>query len=110
MSKSTHKRKIRRQKEQRHLKKVETKIKYETTDMLMLIPLYVLHEHFGFGQIRGERFLTEFQRIFTAIANNDVRIETLAACVDNDIGLKYDIDTGVWEITKQMYRGRKKAR
>lgn len=108
MSKSTHKRIQRRLKERRHLDKVEQKIKYQTTDMLMLMPLYVLHEKFGFGQIRAERFLTGFQKIFTAVANNDVKIETLAACLDNDIGLKYDIDTGVWEITKQMYRGRKK--
>ena len=108
MSKGTHKRMQRRLKERRHLAKVEERIKYETTDMLMLMPLYVLHEHFGFGQRRSQRFLIEFQRIFTAIANGDVRTETLAACVDNDIGLRYDMDAGVWEVTRNMDRGRRK--
>lgn len=104
----THKRIQKRQKERRHLAKVEERIKLETTDMLMLMPLYILHEHFGFGQRRGQRFLIEFQRIFSAIANDDVKIETLAACLDNDIGLLYDTETGVWEITKNKDRGRKK--
>lgn len=53
------------------------------------------------------KFLTEFQRVFAAIARDDVKTETLAACVDNDIGLRYDMDAGVWEVTRNMDRGRR---
>lgn len=97
MDKQQIKLKIQRNKE-RKLEKVNKRQMEMAFEMLTIIPVYVLHEEFGFGSIRLERFLFKLFKLANDISNDKVELSTLANIVDADTGIKYQEKTRTWVI------------
>lgn len=94
-------------KEQRHLERIEEKLKYDgaktAIDVLSVLPAYALMEEFGFGQKRLIRFMRRFIKTYRAVIEKQVSLETLASCIE-DKGVRIDLkDGGDWKECKRRY-------
>ena len=70
-------------------------------DVLQVIPVYVLMNLFGFGNVRLERFLMEFFRIYQKVMTGKVSCNTLASEIEMKSGIRFDLATGdVFNIRK----------
>lgn len=85
-------------KEKRYLERQQKKMTEDgaklAIDVLGVIPVYVLHEAFGFGHDRLTKYILEYQRIMTAVIKDQVKLDTLAEIVNADTGLRHD--DGAW--------------
>ena len=97
----------RRLKEQRHLNRVEEKIKLDgaklAIDVLSVLPAYALAEEFNFGQKRLMRFMSRFIKTYDAVIKKQVTLETLAEII-KDKGVDIDVSgSGEWKVCKRRY-------
>lgn len=88
----------RRAKEKRYLERRQEKITLQgaqiAIEQLGVVPVYVLHEKFGFGHDRLIKYILEYQRIMDSVARGQVGLNTLAEVVNADTGLKRS--DGAW--------------
>lgn len=84
-------------KEMRRQNRLDHKLTYKGAEtalgVLMILPLYVLHTKFGFGNKRLTEFVKEFHRLYRLVKDDKVSINTLANSLDAETGLVYDLDT-----------------
>ena len=84
-------------KELRQKNRIDHKLTYKGAEValgvLMIIPLYILHDMFGFGNKRCEKFIKEFHRLYNCVKDDKVSLKTLAESLDAETGLVYDINT-----------------
>lgn len=83
-----------RLKEMRRQERIDHKLVYKGAEtalgVLMVIPLYVLHTKFGFGNKRLQDFMREFYRLYELVKDDKVRIDTLINSLDAETGLLYN--------------------
>lgn len=84
-------------KEMRRQNRLDHKLTYKGAEtalgVLMILPIYILHDSFGFGNKRCAKFMQEFHRLYNCVRKGDVSINTLINSVDAETGLLYDMDT-----------------
>ncbi len=84
--------------EERKLDKLNNQQAEMAFELLTVLSVYTLHEKFGFGARRIERFLTELYTVSNKFSGGEVSISTLANIIDADTGIKYEEDTRMWRI------------
>lgn len=86
-----------RLKEERRKKRLEAVDRFKAAeiavDALLVIPAYILHDTFGFGNKRIEKFINEFKRLWTLVKEGKVKLETLIESLDAETGILYKSDT-----------------
>ena len=60
--------------------------------MFMSIPMMVLHDKFGFGQIRGSRFMDYAMIWFEAVQNGEVTLTELMNIAEDLTGVRVIMD------------------
>lgn len=105
-----------KRKEHRYLERQADKLKKEgaeqAIDTLYVLPLYVLREQFGFGNVRLMKFIDRFNRITEQIAQNKVPLSTLAKHIECETGIKLENNcvVNVWNPTGEQKRVVRKPR
>ena len=94
-----------RNKHQNKLKQNRRKERLERTDRyaaaeiavdsLVVIPAYVLHDMFGFGNKRLEKFIDEYKRLWSLVKDDKVKVDTLRASLDAETGIVYNPSDGI---------------
>jgi hypothetical protein len=83
-----------KRKEHRYLERQADKLKKEgaeqAIDMLYVLPLYVLREQFGFGNVRLVRFIDRFNSIAKQIHENKVPLRTLVEHIEYETGIRLE--------------------
>lgn len=58
--------------------------------LMLSIPMMVLHDKWGFGQTRGERFLEQVLDLYDSFEKGYVTIEDLQKCLWEEGGIKIE--------------------
>ena len=86
-----------RLKQSRRQERIDRVSKFETAslalNLMVVLPCYVLREQFGFGNKRMEKYLTEFHKIYQAVADGKVKLSTLADSIEHDTGISFIEDS-----------------
>jgi len=81
-----------KRKEHRYLERQADKLKLQgaeqAIDMLYVIPLYVLREQFGFGNVILMRFIERFNQITEQLGHKKVPLRTLVDHIEYETGIK----------------------
>ena len=85
-----------RLKKERHKSRMEHKVTYRDAEtalsVLMVLPIYILHNKYGFGNKRCMDFMKEFHRLYRCVSKGEVSVQTLINSVDAETGLLYDME------------------
>ena len=83
-----------KRKEHRYLERQADKLKQEGAEKaiytLYVLPLYVLREQFGFGNVRLMKFIDRFNRITEQMAQSKVPLSTLAKHIEYETGIRFE--------------------
>lgn len=58
----------------------------------MFVPIYVMHEYYGWGRIRLEKLIDLLMRTVQALCKGEVKFETLMECIKDETGIEYSFD------------------
>lgn len=99
-----------RLKEKRYLERRADKLKKQgaeqAIDTLYVLPLYVLREQFGFGNVRLMKFIDRFNRITEQMAQSKVPLSTLAKHIEYETGIRFENNcvVNIWNPTGEPKR------
>lgn len=58
--------------------------------LMLALPVYVLHDKWGFGQVRCERFMTQVLELYEAYQQDYVTIDDLMQVLADEAGVTID--------------------
>lgn len=59
----------------------------QVVKLMLALPVYVLHDKWGFGKVRCERFANELLELYDAYQSGYVTIEDLLQVLENEAGM-----------------------
>lgn len=60
-------------------------------DMMIAIPMLVMHDKFGFGPSRSEKLLDEIKILYDDFKNGYLTIDDMKSTIYEELGIKLDI-------------------
>lgn len=66
--------------------------------MMLALPLMVLHDKYGFGKVRGERFIDQVLDLYDSFEKGFVTLDDLHKCLWDEGGIK--IERGEKDVKK----------
>ena len=69
----------------------------------MMLTLLILHDEYGFGQKRAERFTESFHRLLTSYNNGEIDVKDMQQRILDELGMIVEgPEVPEWALTKKM--------